>query len=203
MLALQRRLKAFYAFGGAIVFAGAPFYLASLHLVAISSALYWGGFALAGLCVLTGLNLWQKADRADQGARGEEAVALVLDTLRTKGWTVEYGLRVKGVGDVDAFLQSPRGNAYVVEVKSHGGQVLSDGQSLYRRLRSGHQPFEKDFLNQAMQQALTLKREKQLRFVTPLVVFSRATVSAPHKLRGVHVLGKAEVVKYLQRLDAQ
>lgn len=53
-------------------------------------------------------------------------------------------------------------------------------------------PFEKDCLRQAMKQALQVKEQKVLSFVTPIVVFSQAGVSIePEKLHGVYGAEKA------------
>jgi len=207
LMGLKRRLQALYAFGGAIVIVACPFFLSSflssLHLTSLHLSLgpfyiIWLGFAL--LPFVAGLEYWQQANRADRGAKGEEDVAQILQSLQKQGWRIEYGLKIRGLGDVDVFLLSPRHRAYSIDVKSHKGEVLFDGQHLNRRLRSGSQPFEKDFLQQAVRQATTLKEQKGLQFVTPLLVFSRAIV-APQKLYGVHVLGKNELLGYLQMLD--
>ncbi|GAB4379276.1 MAG: hypothetical protein Kow00121_33120 [Elainellaceae cyanobacterium] len=196
-LARQRRFTALQFLliaGCCLIF---PFYLSAF----LSVWIYLIGFVWAGLSVLQARHYWIRAKQADQGAAGEEEIARVLATLGTQGWAIEYGIADRSVGDIDVFLRSPEGKAYIIDVKSHRGRVQTDGESLYRRYGQTKKPFEKDFLAQARRQALAAKRLKKLSFVTPIVAFSHAKVEVgKQSIAGVYVVGKHELVRVLQLL---
>jgi hypothetical protein len=158
--------------------------------------------AVALILALNGLSLWQKANRATQGAKGEEATGKQLIELKKEGWDIEYGMPLgSGLGDADIVCVSPQGKAFVIDVKSHRGQVVTDGKALYRRTRRNKYPFEKNFLRQSMKQALQVKQQKGLSFVTPIVAFSAARVSVPSgKVAGVYVVGGKRLVGLLRGL---
>ncbi len=193
-MAQKRRLSSYLSWAGAVLLSGAAFVAGAAFLpVAIPSPVY----VLVGTPLFwLGLQHWQKANRADQGAAGEEEVARTLTQL-SPDWQVEYNLWIDGLGDVDVFLQSPSGRAYIIDVKSHRGEVYARGSDLCRRGRSS-ETFEKDFLTNAMRQAHRVKELKKLRFVTPVICFSSATVNVPQKqVRRVYVLAKKELVEFL------
>jgi hypothetical protein len=149
-----------------------------------------------------GVFLWKRANHADQGAKGEEDTAQALFQLEQEGWKVEYGMRLgRGLGDADIVCISPQNKAYVIDVKSHKGEVTTDGKQLYRRMGKTTYPFEKNFLNQAMKQALQVKEQKNLNFVTPVVTFSDAKVLVPsNRLQKVYVIDKLRLVSLLKSL---
>lgn len=217
-LATKRRFKAIYAF-----------VLAGLLLLMPWVVLYgWQAFAIAlvpssvtpppfpvsspvlilmgvipalGL-MLQGLHLWKRAKHADQGALGEEAIAQSLAALTQLGWQMDYGLMLQGgLGDADIVCRSPKGRAYVIDVKSHAGYVTTDGTVLQRQIAGKTQAFEKDFIAQVMKQAMQIKKQQGIAFVTPIVAFSRAKVAVRGKIRGVYVVEKARLNQLLQQLD--
>lgn len=152
--------------------------------------------------VVNGVYLWKRANHADQGAKGEEDAAQEMVQLEQEGWQIEYGMRLGNrLGDADIVCISPRNKVYVIDVKSHRGDVTTDGKLLYRRMGKTTYPFEKNFLEQAMKQALQVKKQKGLSFVTPMVAFSAATVSIPSdKLQKVYVVEKAKLLPLLKSL---
>lgn len=218
-LALKRRVKAIAAFASAGLVIFLPFTLIrsfenllrpiaslspsqprfSLNLPLVFYLL----FVMAALgFVAKGAFLWKRANHADQGAKGEEDTAQEILQLEQEGWQVEYGMRLSnGFGDVDIVCISPQNKAYVIDVKSHRGEVTTDGKQLYRRMGKTTYPFEKNFLEQAMKQALQVKKQKGLSFVTPIVAFSDAKVSIPSgKLQKVYVVEKGRLASLLRSL---
>jgi hypothetical protein len=149
-----------------------------------------------------GFSLWKMADRAAQGAKGEENAARRMAGLEQEGWEIEYGMRLGGgLGDADIVCVSPKGKAFVIDIKSHRGEISTDGKNLYRRLGKSTYSFEKNFLEQSMKQALQVKKQKSLSFVTPIIAFSDANVSVTSdKISGVYVVGKDRLMKLLQSL---
>ncbi|MEM6453414.1 MAG: nuclease-related domain-containing protein [Cyanobacteria bacterium P01_D01_bin.105] len=213
-LALQRRVKALTAFAAAAFLIALPFLLRTIfqELLTLfpdssSSALslpliVYVVSLVAGIgCLLNGLYWWRRAAHADQGAQGEEDVAKAIASLRTGGWTIEYGLRLgKGLGDADIVCLSPQNRAYVIDVKSHRGTVVAEEQKLYRLMGAQKYPFEKDFLKQVMKQAFQVKQQKQLKFVTPILAFSNAKVTLKGKIQGVYVVEKSRLSYLLNKL---
>jgi hypothetical protein len=218
-LAARRRVKAITCFGSAGLVIFIPFFtsrvlekllkpLSSLNpslqqsssnLPLIFYALF---FMIASGLVVNGIALWKRADRADRGAKGEEETAQEMLQLEQEGWQVEYGMRLGNrLGDADIVCTSPRNKSYVIDVKSHKGEVTTDGKQLYRRMGKTTYPFEKDFLAQAMKQALQVKKQKDLSFVTPIVAFSDAKVLIPAgKLQKVYIVEKSKLVSLLKSL---
>ena len=152
--------------------------------------------------IANGAFLWKRANHADQGAKGEEDIAQALLPLESQGWQLEYGMRLgNGVGDLDVFCASPQGKAFAIEVKSHRGEVITDGQELYRRMGNKKYPFEKNFISQTMKQALKIKQQKDLHFVIPILAFSTARVSIQgDKFKNVYIVEKVKLVSLLKSL---
>lgn len=208
VMARQRRTKALSGFAIAVLWVLLPWVLPWLLqlvlptvVLSLPTWIYFGCLVPASFSYLQAQRLWSKANRADQGAAGEEAIAAVLTPLQKEGWQIEYGVRDRSVGDVDVFLLSPQGRAYTIDVKSHRGEVRSDGKKLYRQYGRSQYPFEKDFLNQATRQAVAMKKLKGLTFVTAIVAFSQAKVGIKENpVAGVYVVGKYDLVKCLRTL---
>ncbi|MEA5620410.1 NERD domain-containing protein [Cronbergia sp. UHCC 0137] len=218
-LADKRRLKAIGSFVSAGLIIFCPFFLVKAFenfLKPISSVnrsqqqfslnlppiLYVFLVIIALGLIVKGISLWKLANRADQGAKGEEDTAQVMSELQQEGWQIEYGMRLGNkLGDADIICISPQNKAYVIDVKSHRGEVTTDGKQLYRRMGKTSDPFEKDFLAQSMKQALQVKKQKNLSFVTPIVAFSDAKVSVPSgKVQKVYVVEKAKLISLLKSL---
>ncbi|OUL28862.1 nuclease-related domain-containing protein [Nostoc sp. 106C] len=219
-LAVKRRLKAICSFLCAGLVVLFPFFLVAIFqnfLNQVSSLnsskaqaptlqlpilLYVLFIFLALGLVLNGIYFWRKANLADQGAKGEEDTAQALIQLEVEGWQIEYGMLLKdGLGDADIVCVSPQSQAYVVDVKSHRGEVVTDGKYLFRRMGNTTHNFEKDFLERAMKQALQVKKQSKFNFVTPIIAFSQAKVSVPsRKIRGVYVVEKSSLLSFLKSL---
>lgn len=219
-LALKRRAKAvsLFVMAGLAIATTVTFHRLYLQLLQLATGptaqaqtaqsppfplyLYLLGGAIALVCVLSGLHLWQRAGHANQGAAAEEAIADLLSPLADEGWQIEYGLWLgKGLGDADVVCRSPRQQAFVIDVKSHRGKVVSNGQQLLRAYGTEKNPFEKDFLRQVMKQALQVKAQKEWAFVMPILAFSAAQVAlTDRKLKGVYVVEAQGLVPLLRSL---
>jgi hypothetical protein len=218
-LAIKRRMQAIISFISAVFLISLPFILQTilgdlpnrlstasnsqqLSALKLPPSLYLL-FAIVSLgSMINGMYWWKRANQADQGAKGEEDVSKTLAELELVGWQLEYNINLgKGIGDADIFCLSPRRHAYVIDVKSHRGTVVADGHYLYRQIGHRKYQFEKDFLKQVMRQALRLKEQRNLKYVTPIVVFSDAKVSVKAgKLKNVYVAEKSRLPDLLKRL---
>ncbi|MBD1913268.1 MULTISPECIES: nuclease-related domain-containing protein [unclassified Leptolyngbya] len=155
-LAAKRKLKAVIAFSAAIFSLVGSIYLSNalkglttqlLTITSTSTAttvqqpdfsylFYIVGFLVATGFVSQGLFLWKRAQHAEQGAEGEEAIAQTLLPLAQEGWQFEYGLMLgKGLGDADIIGLSPKGKGFVIDVKSHGGEIEVQGDGSMSPLR--------------------------------------------------------------------
>lgn len=208
-LGLRRRKDAISRFAGALASLAVPF-LALLilpnypGLVALSLiAGCVGAFTLYN----QGKVLWTSANRADQGARGEENVARLLKVLSHRGWKIEYNIPLPQWGDADVFLRSPRGNCFVVDVKTNKGGVFFDGSVLKLRFgRKTHDfPKGKDILKAVRGQAASVEDLKRLTYVQPVLCFTNANLSkiAQPKINGVYVISAKDLVNLLQKLDTK
>ena len=136
--------------------------------------------------------------RAKAGARAEKYVASLLNSLKGD-WKIISSVQSPELGDIDFVLTSPQGRTYAIEVKSHHGTVRSNGTGLYRVVDGQACLFEKDFLSQAMREALAVRQRMCLSFVTPLLVFTRAAIELPErKIRSVSVLHAHELLQFLE-----
>lgn len=218
-LALRRRLDSVKYFIGAGFIALSPIFLfavvstpleqATNNGSSLSRRLSYGlpiiyvSLLIVSLSLATcGTRLWKMANRADQGAKGEEVIGKELSILEREGWKFEYGTRLGNrLGDADIVCLSPRKKAYVIDVKSHRGEVTADGQMLSRRMGRTNYSFEKDFISQAMKQALQVRKQQELDFVTPILAFSNARISLPKsKLRNVYVVERSQLIPLLRSL---
>jgi hypothetical protein len=219
-LELKRRMQAIYSFASAVLVVCLPFILIRLFepflkplnasvppqkqlSLSFPPIFYIFFLVLALLLVANGMYYWKRAGHAAQGAEGEEDISRELSQLEYEGWTIEYGMRLGNrLGDADIVCISPQDKAYVIDVKSHKGEVMVDGEQLYRRMGKTNYPFEKDFIDQTMKQALQVRKQKGLNFVTPILAFSEAKVSVPsNRLRKVYVVEKSRLVSLLKSLD--
>lgn len=206
-LAQQRKNLAIKQFvvAGTLVIAPVLLYLL-LDITGISIFIHVCCWIYAFVLFQKGQKLLLAAQRANQGAEAEESVALILSELEQEGWGIKYNLPVKYWGDVDAFLCSPRGNYFVVDSKSDGGTVFFDGSRLMKRYSKKVYPFsnDKDILKAVRGQAVTLKEMAEVRFVTPILCFTKATLdikTIDNKVENVYVLTQDSLVRMLRRLD--
>ncbi len=132
--------------------------------------------------------------RAESGGKAEIQVQEHL-SRELPGWHMQCNEELGMRGDVDIFLRSPKRNYFAIEVKSHRGLVKSHGDEL---VDAHGQPFEKKFLKQAMDNAIGIKEKENLKFVTPVLVFTRANLQLEcHKIKNVIVLPLSDLTEFL------
>ena len=218
-LALRRRVNATLAFISAGFIGVFPFLIVGIFsdflkwlptapgvkptTISMPPLFYIAFIVIAAMSAGQGFYLLKRAKHADQGAKGEEEIAQVLKPLEEQGWELRYGTKLKGLGDVDVICTSPTKKVFVIDVKSHNGEIIltQDGKGLCRRMGQSVYGFEKDFVQQTMKQALQVKKQMNVKFVTPIVAFSRARVAIPSgKVNSVYVVDKANLLSLLKSL---
>lgn len=106
-----------------------------------------------------------------RGGRAEGAIWYELRKLNDN-FTIFQDFKIPELGNIDCVLTGPNG-VFVIEVKSHKGNIGFNGQQL---TRDGYL-FEKDFLGQSMRETLYLhdylkKVLEEEIFVQPVLVFA-------------------------------
>ena len=136
--------------------------------------------------------------RAGRGARAEEKMGNLFDSM-PDDYLVLNDV-VCGHGNIDHLILSRTKGVFVIETKSHHGRVTADGSGL---LLNGH-PTEKDFINQTLGNCLWLKEwiKQNLQmdaWVTGVIVYTNAYVEVRQPIRGVHVINKGFLQRFLER----
>ncbi|WP_413167224.1 nuclease-related domain-containing protein [Capilliphycus salinus ALCB114379] len=145
----------------------------------------------------------RRSEQALKGAEAEQEVAVILRLLNIKNWQIEYNLPLKRGGDADVVLCSPRGNWYVIDVKSHRGRILRENNRLKRAKGNKVYDFsEGDLLSKVRGQASEVARLKQVKWVVPLLCFTRAkVVFSKNNINGVYVVEKTDLIRMLEKLE--
>ena len=136
--------------------------------------------------------------RAGRGARAEEKMGALFDGL-SDDYVVLHDV-ASGHGNIDHVLLSRTKGLFVVETKSHHGRVTANGGEL---LLNGH-PTEKNFVHQTLSNCLWLKDwvKQNLQmdaWVTGVIVFTNAFVEVRQPVRGIHVINKGYLQRFLER----
>lgn len=152
----------------------------------------------------SGKHLMKRAGDAQRGAKAESEVAVLLRSLERKGWQVEYNLKIRRWGDADVVLHSPKGNWYVIDVKSHGGTKVYKGGCLRKRYGRNIYDFkEGNLIDKVKGQAKEVKSLKGARWVTALLCFTKGDVDiSGNEVGGVYVVTAANLVSILLQLDS-
>jgi hypothetical protein len=201
LLARGRKKQASANFMLALVMLGVPLCAYTLFNISFPFWVYIAFFITARVLQLQGSKLIGAAKAAELGADGEDKVAQRLAQLPPE-WKVERNIRMPGIGDIDFFVQSPRGSSIVLEVKAHKGKITSDGATLCRVWFGAGVRFPKDFIAQATRQATKIRQARKLSYVHAALVFTEAKVMLNERqLRYCHVLQANELMDFLQKAD--
>lgn len=141
----------------------------------------------------------KELDNYEKGAKGEEKIDRILSELGKDFYVIHDVVISKG--NVDHIVVAPSG-IYTIETKSHHGRVTVNQDELLLN----NKPLPKDFLSQAMAEALAVKEYLQKislgkadYFVQPLLVFTNAFVEVRGKVRGVKVVPAKWLLSELQK----
>lgn len=201
LLAHGRKKQASANFMLALFMLGVPLCAYTLFNISFPIWVYIIFFIAARVLQVQGTKLIGAAKADELGAAGEDKVAQLLAQL-SPDWKVERNIRVPGIGDIDFFVQTPRGSSIVLEVKAHKGKITSDGTTLCRVWCGAGLPFPKDFIAQANRQAKKISQVRKLSYVHAALVFTEAKVMLNERqLRYCHVLQANELMDFLEKAD--
>jgi hypothetical protein len=136
--------------------------------------------------------------RAIRGAKGEETVERILDSLGSTFYVL-HDIECP-YGNIDHIVLSQSNGVFLIETKAHGGkaEVLND------RLLVNGKPPEKDFLVQATRNIYWLKEKLSLAYglnvwITPVIVFTNAFVPPIKPVKGVVITNNKYLTNVLSR----
>ncbi len=203
-LANERHQSAMWRYAFAVVFLlGSVLLFSTFGTFLLGILLSLGGLVTSYYLYSSGQHLMKRSGDAKRGAKAETEVAELLRPLERKGWQVEYNLRIRRWGDADVVLYSPKGKWYVVDVKSHGGtKIYEDGRLRKRYGRETYDFKEGDLMGKVKGQAKEVGSLKGVRWVTPLLCFTKGDVNIPsNEVNGVYVVNSTKLLSALIQLD--
>ncbi|MCX5807162.1 MAG: nuclease-related domain-containing protein [Proteobacteria bacterium] len=142
----------------------------------------------------------RKERKAERGARAEETIDNVLHEL--KGEYALFHDVGTGYGDIDHIVLSREYGLFIIETKSHYGEVTVSNGTL---LIDGKIP-EKDFITQTLRNTIWLKqRVKEITgldpWIQPIIVFTRAFVREWEPIRGILLRNQKYLVKSIEKMN--
>jgi hypothetical protein len=167
------------------------------------------GFGLAGIVAIViamkfimgwtdkETKLYEKLERrASKGARAEEKIGSLLQQL-PDDYAVFHDIE-SPYGNIDHVGLNKKNNIFLLETKSHKGEVVYDGNNL---LINGNLP-EKDFINQILNNIYWLRDEIKKQngmtvFIKPIIVFTNAFVKVPNPVKNISIINKKYLLKTL------
>lgn len=134
--------------------------------------------------------------RASRGAKAEEKIGDLLNQL-PDDYAVFHDIE-SPYGNIDHVVINKRKALFLLETKSHRGEVTYNGTAL---LIDGR-PAEKDFISQSLKNTYWLrdKVKEQIGltlFVKPIIVFTNAFVKVPQAIKGISIINKKYLIKTL------
>lgn len=186
-----------------VVLVGTIFLFSIFSNSALAMMVLLGGL-IASYCLYSnGQYLMKRSGDAEHGAKAETQVAALLFPLQRQGWQVECNLRIRRWGDADVVLHSPKGNWYVIDVKSHGGTKVYERGHLRKRYGRNTYDFEEgDLISNVKGQATEVRYLKGTQQVTGLLCFTKGDVDIPgNNASEIYVVTATDLVNTLLQLD--
>jgi hypothetical protein len=169
-----------------------------------------GGFTSIGLLLVARVfmnysdgkdrQLRKEEKRAVRGAKGEEKIGSILDSLGEE-YLVLHDIE-SPYGNIDHVVITKQNGVFLIETKAHGGKVsVVEG----RLLVNGHDP-EKDFIAQCLHNTYWLRDKicdttSVETWIVPVLVFTNASVERMTPIKGVTVVNKKYLVNILQKAN--
>jgi hypothetical protein len=138
-------------------------------------------------------DLW---DKFKFGAKAEELVGEILDNL-PKDYLVLNDIQL-GYGNIDHFVIGKNGCMYMIETKAHRGKVTIEGD----QIRVNNKRTEKEFIKQTKLNTYNVRDEIASILgvslnVTPVLVFTNAYVPYKANIKGVFIMNKKTLLKFI------
>jgi hypothetical protein len=202
----QRKKVAFAYFAAVIFLIFIPVFIyVDIGINSLSILIYLFCLVGAAYAAERGKKFWRAAQRAYQGREGEQKVNLSLKELEEDDWEVIYNIPLSLWGDADVFLRSPSGDYFVIDLKHNNGIVFFDGSMLKLRYGIDVFPFanNRDILATVKGQAAALKELQGVRYVTPIVCFTKAILeiyAENNLIQNVYVIHADYLLETLKKI---
>ena len=146
--------------------------------------------------------MYKEERRAVRGARGEETIGSILESLG-EGFLVIHDIE-SPYGNIDHVVISEKAGVFLIETKSHSGRVSMKGGKL---ALNGRDP-EKNFIAQVLKNTYWLRDQIQRTmnvqpWITPVLVFTGAFVEPMRPIKGVTVVNKKFLPNVLRPPNAR
>lgn len=145
----------------------------------------------------SGMTHFEKLEaRASKGANAEEEIGDLLKHLPDE-FVVFHDIESR-YGNIDHVVLNKSKDVFLLETKSHHGEVAYNGTNLLINSK----PTEKDFISQALKNTYWLKEEIRKQsdlniFIKPIIVFTNAFVKVPVPIKNVSIINKKYLIKEL------
>ena len=203
-LAQQRFISAFWRYAAIAGILVAMLLLRTSGFSSFTLLLYPSGIGAIAYLYVDAKNLVKRAGDASRGAAAEVKVAELLAPLVSRRWQIEYNFRIKYYGDADVVIKSPRGNWFVVDVKSHKGTKVYENGSLRRRYGKNTYDFsEGDLIAKVKGQAVQVGKLKGIGKIIPILCFTESNVDiSGNKADSAYIVTADNLIKILLFLDS-
>lgn len=147
--------------------------------------------------IMDELHSWE--GNAIRGAKGEEKIGIILDKLANE-CVVIHDVNM-GRGNIDHLMFRKDGAVFLIETKSHPGNIARQDGQLCRNGR----PLEKNFIAQTHGNVFWLKKFLQARvgfeppWIHAVIVFSNACVERHLEIKGVAVMNAGFLSEWIKR----
>jgi hypothetical protein len=144
-----------------------------------------------------GMTHFEKLDaRASKGANAEEKIGDLLKQLPAE-FAVFHDIESPN-GNIDHVVLNKSKDIFLLETKSHHGEVTYDGTNLLINSKQT----EKNFISQALNNTYWLKEEIRKQtdlniFIKPIIVFTNAFVKVPKPIKNISIINKKYLIKEL------
>jgi hypothetical protein len=134
--------------------------------------------------------------RASKGAKAEERIGSLVQQL-PDDYAIFHDIE-SPYGNIDHVLLNKQNNIFLLETKSHHGEVVHDGKELL----INNKPTEKDFIHQILNNTFWLRDEIKKQngmdvFIKPIIVFTNAFVKVYKPVKNISIINKKYLVKTL------
>ncbi len=174
-----------------------PFTFIYLLKIKLPLFFYFILFAIARVIYIIAKAYNNLSLRASQGLEAEELVREQLIKLPAP-WKFEANVKLKQLGDLDFFVTSPNNHNFAIEVKSHYGVIVSNQNTLKRKVKGQIQEFEKDFLVQTKLESNAMETLTNQSGIIPVLVFTNASLELDSaKINDVYILTIKDLNNFL------
>lgn len=205
----DKRRKTGLFFGGVgivlVLCVGSIFILPGLSSKMGSNSLL-GVFVFLFFVIIPLINIYTKKKskefrRAARGAKAEIQVETLLCDLDEDEYEIFHDVEYE-YGNIDHIVINKSGNVFMIETKSHHGEVTIYDETILMN----NKPVEKDFISQSLRNTYWLREQIQQTigiktWITPILVFTNAFVPYIQPIKGVYVVNQKYLIRTIEDIS--